>query len=256
MKIKEVRRVVRALLKIPIDRPNMYARMALAQDTLEFAAMLLGAKQVFLLGRGFDDQTWVSAVKNAAAKLGVAVIREDAYWNPDYSKLDVPAWYRELRLSRQRAIYISAVSGVVTEIREISARGWVSPDEEARLLGYPLCCVADHHRRALVMADAFFRGAMLAANGDEAEARRIILADVKFKLEGEPAARMKEATELRPGRFTSVDMCVECAANGRGPAHALSKQYAKLAKGLDQALFEELEQVWTWADPPASERNA
>ena len=245
MKIKQVRGVVRSLLKVPTDRSELHAKMVAAQDTLEFAAMLLGIKPVFLLGRGFDDHMWVSGVKGIAAKLGVAAIIEDAYWDNDYSKLDLPSWYREIRRSHQRATYICADRGLVSEIRKISARGWVSPAEEARLLGYPLCCVEDHHQRMLVMAETFFRGAMLAAKGNEAEARENILADVQFELEGELAARMKEAMESRMCRFTSVHMCPGCAATPRSPAGILSKQYTKLASDLDLALFEELDQAWT-----------
>lgn len=256
MKIKEVRRVVGALLKVPVDRRDPHAKMVSAQDTLEFAATLLGIKPVFLLGRGFDDPAWVSAVKGIAAKIGVAVMVEDAFWNPNYSSLDLPAWYRELRVNHGRATYLSPARGLASEIRAISARRWVSPAEEARLLGYPLCCVENRHRCLLLGEDTFFRAAMRAANGDEAEARRMILADVEFEFEGELAARIEEAMELRPCRFTSVYMCPRCAARDRSPARNLSKQYAKLAKDLDPALFEELDQAWALTDRAASERDA
>ena len=92
-----------------------------------------------------------------------------------------------------------------------------------------------------------FRGAMKAAQGDQAEARRIIQANVKFAMEGEDDARWKAATELRHCPFTSVFMCTACAASGRSPARALSNRYAKLAKDLDLGLFEELcsiEEEW------------
>ena len=76
MKIKELRRAVRKLLKAPIDRGELYAKTVSAQDTLEFAAMLLGIKPVFLLGRGFDDQAWISAVRQCASELRVGLVKE------------------------------------------------------------------------------------------------------------------------------------------------------------------------------------
>lgn len=252
MKVKEVRRIVRALLKAPIDRREPYAKFVSAQDTLEFAAMLLGIKRVFLLGRGFDDQSWVSAVKRAAAKLGVAAMVEDAYWDSDYSKLNLPAWYRELRRSRQRATYISATGSVVSEIREMSARGWVSPAEEAHLLGYPLCCVEDHHRRAVVIQDTFFRAVMRVARGDEQKARSLLFEDVKFHLNDEEEAQMKSARELRPCPFASFYMCASCASSDRSTARKLSRQYAKLASDLDSALFATLEEAASFEESMTS----
>src|ERR1700687_838532 len=165
MKIKQIRRIVRALLKVPIDRREPHAKVVSAQDALEFAAMLLGIKPVFLLGRGFDDQAWISAMRQTALDLGVG-FAEDVYWNVDDSKIDMPAWFRDLRITRERAPYVSAASGALSEIRQISARGWVTPVEEARLLGYPKCCVEDYHHRALVTDETFFRAVMRIARGE------------------------------------------------------------------------------------------
>jgi hypothetical protein len=242
MKIKQVRRAVRNLLKVPIDRREPYAKAVSAQDTLEFAAMLLGIKPVFLLGRGFDDQAWISAVRQTASDLCVALV-EDAYWNPDDTKLNIPVWFRDLKRAPERATYISAVPGVVSEIRKISAREWVTSAEEARLLRYPECCVGDHHHRALVTEETFFRAVMRVARGNEQEARRIVLDDVKFHLSDEEEAQMKWAQDVRPCPFTSVYMCVGCAASDRSPAQLLSRQYAKLARDLDSELFATLEKA-------------
>lgn len=203
--------------------------------------MLLGIKPVFVLGRGFDDQAWISAVRKTASDLRIGLV-EDAYWNPDHSKLDIPAWFRDLlRTAPERATYVSAVPGVVSEIRKISARGWVTPAEESRLLGYPKCCVEDHHHRALVTEETFFRAVMRVAREDEQEARRIVLDDVKIHLSDEEEAQMKSAQDGRPCPFTSVYMCAACAASDRSPAQLLSRQYAKLARDLDSELFAALE---------------
>jgi len=188
--------MVRELTKVPIDRGEPYVRESSAQDTLEFAAMLLKLKPIFLLGRGFDDPTWVSAVKGIASRLRVPMI-ESAIWNVDYSKLEVPPWYRALReTAGETATYMSADPSAITEVRKISARGWVSPAEEARLLGYPLCCVEERHKNSFVVAECLFRAAMGAAKGDEAKAREMILADVEFAPEGEDAKRMSLAVRF------------------------------------------------------------
>jgi hypothetical protein len=59
-----------------------------AQGTLEFAAMLIGMKPVFLLGRGFDDKAWISVVSRSASEMRVGWV-EDAFWNPDDSRSNV-----------------------------------------------------------------------------------------------------------------------------------------------------------------------
>jgi hypothetical protein len=244
LKIKQVRRAVRDLLNVPIDRSEPHAMVVSAQDTLEFAAMLVGMKPVFLLGRGFDDKAWISAVSKSASEMRVGLV-EDSFWNPDFSRSNIPAWLRDLRRSTvpERAIYISGLHDVFREIREISGRGGVTPDEESRLLGYPRCCVQDHHSRSFVVEETFAQAVMRVAEGDEKEARRIVLDDVKFLLNDEEEARMKWATQLRPCPFTSVYMCDQCAASDRSPARSLSRQYAKLARDLDSELFATLERV-------------
>jgi hypothetical protein len=105
------------------------------------------------------------------------------------------------------------------------------------------------------MAETFFLGAMQVANGDENEARRIIMEDVKFQLDGELENRMKEALQYRPCRFTSVHMCALCAANDRTPAKMLSKQYAQLALKLDTALFGQIDDAWKMTEEAVSKGN-
>jgi hypothetical protein len=242
MKIKQVRRIVRDLRKTNLNQWDSHAQAVVPQDTLEFAAMLLGTKPVFLLGRGFEDAAWTAGVRRIAQvhRLEVA---EDTFWNVDYSKLALPAWYRDLKSSRETAIYITPSKETASEVRTVSARGWVLPAEEARLLGYPRCCVEGSHNERLTTAEIFFRAAMRAAEGDEDRARSMILADEKFAIEGEDAVRMRAATQYRPCPFTSVFMCASCAANDRSPARTLSRRYATLARDLDSNLFAALEQT-------------
>jgi len=207
--------------------------------------MLIGMKPIFLLGRGFDDKAWISVVSRSASEMGVGWV-EDAFWNPDDSRSNIPTWLRDLRRSTvpERAIYISGLRDVFREMREISDRGRVTPDEESRLLGYPRCCVQDHHSRALIVEETFAQAVMRVAEGDEKEARRIVLNDVKVLLNDEEGARMKWAEQLRPCPFTSVYMCDGCAASDRSPARSLSRQYAKLARDLDSKLFATLQRVY------------
>jgi hypothetical protein len=169
-------------------------------------------------------------------------IVDGASWNCDYSKLNLPAWYRNREPFREKVTYISLRHETAVQIRAICVRGWVTPSEEASLLGYPRCCVEDDHHKKLVMEEIFFRALMKAANENEEQARDIFLADTKVAIEGDDAARAEEAMELRRAcPFTSVFMCASCAANERSPANRLSAQYTKLAKDLDLALFRTLE---------------
>src|SRR5262249_26772765 len=154
-----------------------------------------------------------------------------------------PAWFRDRTAAR--ATYISASPAAISEVIQISARGWVTPAEEARLLGYPKCCVEDYHRCTVKAEETFFRAVMRVARGDEQEARQILSDNVKFRLSDEEEAQIR-SLDSRPCLFTSVDMCAACAANDRSPARVLSRQYAKLAKDLDPTLFATLEQAATF----------
>ena len=84
---------------------------------------------------------------------------------------------------------------------------------------------------------------MRVAGGNEQTARRVLLDDVKFHLSDEEEAQMKWAQHFRPCPFTSVYMCVACAASDRSPAQSLSRQYSKLARELDSELFATLEEA-------------
>src|SRR5215831_15257999 len=134
MKIKHVRRVVRELMKVQVDRSGVEAQHVTAQDTLAFAAMLLGMKPVFLLGRGFDDPSWISSVGQLASKLRLE-IDEGVCWEPEcLRRLDLPTWFRESLTAGPLVTYISSTQPTASEVRKICARGFVSPAEEALLL--------------------------------------------------------------------------------------------------------------------------
>lgn len=242
MKLKDLRAVVRRLGKIRAGQNNLYARVSMHQDTLELAALLAGMKPVFLLGRGFDDLTWVSQIKKIAADLRLEIV-EDSCWNVDLSGLHFPEWYRRMRNNQDQAVYITRNREAVSEILKISARGWVSPEEEARLLGYPMCCVEGSHKERRALAEGFFLAALEAADGDEERARAVILADTKFQLPEEFTTRMEAALTHDQCPFTSIFMCPACAANPESPARTLSDRYAKLAKDLDSDLFKALKQT-------------
>jgi hypothetical protein len=241
LKIRQARRVVRELLKLPIDRQRAYTRAVSAQDTLEFAAMLLGIKPVLLLGRGFDDPAWISAISQIASNMRVTLI-DDSCWHTDDSTLNMPAWFLNLRTAHAKATYISVFPSVISEIRKISARGYVTSAEEARLLGYPKCCVEDHHHRALMTEKTFFKAVMRVARGEEQAARRILVDDVKFHLTDEEETQMKWAQDVHPCPFTGFFMCPACAASDRSPARLVSRQYMKLARDVDSDLFDSLEE--------------
>ena len=114
-------------------------------------------------------------------------------------------------------------------------------DEEARLLGYPPCCVRDHYRRDALMRITFYRMLERASGGDLDEIKRLLREDVQLVAEtSEEIDGLAEAREFRPAPFTSFNMCPDCAAQDASPARLLSGRYEALAQAVDRQLAAEI----------------
>jgi hypothetical protein len=87
-------------------------------------------------------------------------------------------------------------------------------EEEARLLGYPPCCVKAHYERQAVFNQVFYKLVERAAGGDEIEMKRILEQDVQVAAETpEEEAALKEAMEFTPAPYTSFHMCKACVGD-------------------------------------------
>lgn len=206
------------------------------QESLDFLAMAAGLKPVYLLGRGFGRPEWIEGVRAIARELKLDAI-EGALWDAAPPGNAFPDWYRDhtkAELARQTAHYITRSAAVADELRRIEAGAPPTVAIEARLLGFPECCVAAHYRRALGFHR--LRLAMLgrAAGGDAESMARLLRDGVQIApANSDERAALDAATSLIPCPFTSLNMCESCADGAHSPAAALALSYAELAHAID-----------------------
>jgi len=218
-------------------------RATAAQEALDFVAMLAGIKPVLLLGRGFDDAQWLEGALRIATDLRLHVV-EGAYWDAEPSYAGLPEWYSEhARAAFQgyRAHYVCKARAVAHEVAELCRSGTPSIEDEARLLGYPRCCVEAHHGRERDYQLAWLSVLEREAGGDEAGMRRLLANGAALApATGGERARLEAAMAVQIAPFTSVNMCAACAGSSDGPARSMSRRYGELARSLDPGLARSL----------------
>ena len=148
----------------------------LEQEILDFLAMAAGLKPVFLLGRGLDSPQWVADASGLAGDFGFHVV-QGPYWDATpFGKF--PNWYRDhtvVQLAPFRATYVCSSNETAHEIDSINdAGGRLSMSTEARLLGYPACCVVAHYDRAVRYHQAIFSILKRFAGGDDAQMQALL----------------------------------------------------------------------------------
>jgi hypothetical protein len=108
-------------------------------------------------------------------------------------------------------------------------------EEEAELLGYPLCCVQEHYERGALLYRTFYAMLDRIAKGNVAEMRRLVREKVKVT-PGTPdeEADLRRATEFILAPFTSFHICAACTADASRPAYHVSQKYKGLVLLVDR----------------------
>ena len=238
-----LRNTLKKLVAIGHGGAEPHDRATAAQEALDFMAMLAGIKPVLLLGRGFDDAQWLEGALRIAIDLRLHVV-EGPYWDAEPSHAGLPEWYSEharAAFRGFRAHYVSKARAVADEVAGLCRSGTPSIEDEARLLGYPRCCVEAHHGRERDYQLAWLSVLEREAAGDEAKMRRLLAdGEALAPATGGERARLEAAMAVQTAPFTSVNMCAACAGSADGPARSMSRRYGELARALDQGLVREL----------------
>lgn len=216
---------------------------AACQEALDFMAMLAGLKPVLMLGRGFDNRHWIEAALRIADDLKLHVV-EGPYWDAVPAPSGLPEWYvahTGAAFEGLRAHYVCKARATAEEVAELCRSGTPSIADEARLLGYPACCVEAHYARNRDYRMAWLAILEREAGGEEAEMRRLLADGVPLApADDDERARLEAAMAVHAAPFTSVNMCAACAASGDGPARRMSRRQGELARALDQGFAREL----------------
>jgi hypothetical protein len=228
----EALRRVSAALAIARARASGDPRTALRQDGLDLLATVAGLKPVCLLGRGAREDQWIDTALALAARSGLYAMAA-APWDAEDSAAMLPEWYVHAAARRRAAhpvLYLCRDTGTRADVAALSAAGRVAVADEAALLGYPRCCVAQHHAQALGLERLLAETIERQAQGDPVRAARLTEAGVApLPSSREGWARHASLSAIAPSRFTSVNMCRACAADRDSPARRLSRRYEQLA---------------------------
>jgi len=237
-----LRNTLRKLRAVEAQLAGDYDPLETGQEMLDLLAVLDGLKPVFLHGRGLVDAPWMTGVVDLARSLGLRVIQGPC-WNPLPPGESFPAWYAECvgaEFDRHHPFYICKAPSVAREVAAVNdAGGHPTIGQEARLLGYPECCVAAHHARAGIYHRYVIERMERLAGGDEARARALYGRDIDLSPESDAdEAALAVALDIVPCPFGSWNACVSCVDEEESPSIVLSDEYEGLAEAIDPALAE------------------
>jgi hypothetical protein len=144
---------------------------------LDFLGMLAGLKPVFLLGRGFDDPPWIEGVSRVASGMNLHVITGPT-WEAEHGDIGLPDWYTKVApknpKDEQAVFYICKLKSTAIRVKDICTSGIITVEQEASMLGYPVCCVQHHYRGVRAMNSGFNRMLQRYSKGDVEEMKRIV----------------------------------------------------------------------------------
>lgn len=234
-----LRNTLKKLRALPLEGAVHAHLMMAPQEMLDFLAMLAGMKPVCIVGCGFNHRPWVEGVVALARKMDLNVI-EGPMWDAEPEDDTLPQWFREhidAAGPDDPVFYVCRARGTAEAVQAAIDAPPISMEEEARLTGYPECCVKAHYERQLMFNQVFYRLLQRTGGGNLEEMQRILREDIAMGPETpEEEAAMKEAMEFLPAPFTSFHMCAACAADPTRPGQQLSKKYEALAREINGEL--------------------
>jgi hypothetical protein len=238
-----LRSTLKKLRALPLDETNHANVMMAPQEMLDCLALRSNMKSVWLLGRGFEDQEWIEGAAAMASKAGFHVVR-GPLWDAKTDDETLPAWYRE-HLKAQKpageAVYICRTKAIADEVENSFRNPPITIEQEARLLGYPRCCVREHYERDSLLDHTFYKMLERQSMGDVQEMQRLLREDAEVSAQTvEEQEAIKKATEFTPAPYTSFHMCPACIAGTEQPGPKLSKRFEELAKSIDDTLSAEI----------------
>jgi hypothetical protein len=217
----------------------------ISQEILDVLAALSGLKPVCVLGRGLDDKGWIANVSDIAATIGLHVAGGPLWdampWAATFRGTKLPDWYVDHcrdELAQHRAVYIWRTQAAGSAAQIVNASGGkLSIADEARLLGFPECCVAAFYQRALRYHGATISMLGRYGRNDEKQMRALMEGEGNMSPSTEQEiADLQAAFAIQPAPFGSWNMCDSCIASDAGPSANLSMRYRELAAAVDQEI--------------------
>lgn len=243
----KLRNTLRKLKAIPADTSDPHDARASAQEALDLLSAMAGLKPVMLLGRGYNDPAWIKGVLQVAADAGLHIV-EGPFWDASADAgagADLPDWYLDhtrRAFAEHRAWYICRARATADEVAKLCETAAITVAEEARLLGYPECCVRDHYRRAADYQRVWLDLLRRKAGGDDRKAAELLASNEPLAPEtDDDRKRLEAAMRTVPVPFTSINACEACVNGGPvAPANLKSLAGRKFAAEVDGGLLRAL----------------
>lgn len=212
---------------------NSVDRRELIAEIHDFLAMLEGIKPLLLHGRGLAPRDWIKEVLIIAQELGLYVI-EGPFWDATTFE-SFPDWYANYyrkELQPYRAWYICKDTAIAKSVGCVNREaGYLSVSEEARLIGYPECCVKAHYERSR----RYHRGTLSILKrvtcGNENKMRQLLANKANLV----PVTRQelddfKAAFDIHEPKLGSWNLCHACAYGTDSPSDVLSERYREMVQ--------------------------
>jgi hypothetical protein len=236
-----LRNTLKKLRALEKEHAGLVEPVEATQEMLDLLAVLEGVKPVSVVGRGLDHPGWIDGIKGIAQDVGLRVV-DGPFWDATPFGEAFPGWYvahMTTGMTMMLASYICKTQAAERAVRAVGdIDGHVTIEEEARLLGYPECCVAGHYSRALCWHRATM--AMLRRRGEDNEEtmNMLLVSGVPLAPETEEEKiLMEQAYDFRPAPFGSWNMCPTCLADSSGPSGNLALRYRAIAEAADPDLI-------------------
>jgi len=203
-------------------------RRELIAEIHDFLAMLEGIKPVLLHGRGLAPSHWMEEVLKIAYNIGLCVIKGPFWDATTYGEF--PDWYANhcrKELQPHRAWYICKDTTIAESVRRVNdAAGHLSVSEEARLIGYPECCVKAHYERSRRYHWGTLAILERLANGDEKKMQNLFTNEAHLvPVTQQELNDFEMAFDIREPKLGSWNLCHACARGTNSPSEVLSQQY-------------------------------
>jgi hypothetical protein len=184
------------------------------QDGLDLLGTLAGVKPACLL---YANCSWAEPMAGFARNLGLERLDFATQYPSRFSEA-LPAWYVETLEGRSVLLLPRAR---LADARAATASPFIAPSTEARLLGYPECCVVAHQEQSLAFANLWVELARRFAGSDETRLGELARSGwlPSPRDEGERSRILDAlAADLEP--MTSINRCPACRAGGAQSAAA------------------------------------
>lgn len=200
------------------------------QDALDLLAVGAGWKPVAVLGRFIDDPAWLAGAEAVARRLGLTAWT-GACWHPAPAPDALPDWYLAATAARDDALYVWRDAAIGARVQALCGHGRVTIADEAALLFYPRCCVAQHHAQTLALEQLIVALITRLVGDDRARGTRLVASGaLPTPRTSDDWQRWEAAHAIAPEPGTPVNRCTACGADPHGPAARLGARYRDLAR--------------------------